>query len=170
MTLAIEWRAIPGFDGYEVSNDGQVKSLKFKKERIMRIGIWGKGYLSISLRVNGKYQRAYVHRLVASAFIGPSSMGVNHIDGDRRNNLVHNLEYCTQGDNVRHARDVLGRQIGGRSPGERNGNAKITDEQSVEIRELIDHGLPNREIALQLRVSHQTVSKIRHARAWTHTR
>ena len=63
------------------------------------------GYMQVGLSIDGKTATRYVHGLVAEAFLGlrPTGYDVNHIDGDKANNAVLNLEYCTRSENHRHA-------------------------------------------------------------------
>lgn len=101
-----EWRDIEGFEGYQVSNYGQVKSLNYRctgKEQILKQTTNKGGYKVIFL----KKKHCSVHRLVAQAFI-PNPDGksdVNHISGDKTDNTVFNLEWNTRQENVRHAFD-----------------------------------------------------------------
>lgn len=94
------WKPIKDFEGlYEISNLGKVKSLcavRWKREMIRNLAKDKDGYLTVNLKKNGKYYCKKVHRLVAEAFIpNPTSMPqVNHIDEDRANNLISNLEWC----------------------------------------------------------------------------
>lgn len=106
------WKDIKGYEElYQVSNLGRVKSLSrfaynhFTKERIMTPIITKKGYLQIRIRANCKAKGFKIHRLVAEAFI-PNPNGlpqVNHIDGNKQNNCVDNLEWCTCKENMQHA-------------------------------------------------------------------
>lgn len=87
------WKDIPGYDGkYQVSNFGQVKSLKYNKERILKPGLNTQGYYICVL--NNKTQR--IHKLVAIAFLGHIPNGykevINHIDNNPLNNHIDNLE------------------------------------------------------------------------------
>ena len=95
-----EWRAIQGFP-HEVSNFGRVR----RGPRLMKLGISPKGYERVSLWVGNAKRDAFVHRLVAEAFIGPCPVGkfVNHINGLKRRNWVWNLEYVTPRENTHHA-------------------------------------------------------------------
>ena len=110
------WRDVKGFEGYyAVSSNGNVKSLDriiqgkrcktHIKERVMRQYVGKDGYLSIQLFSGGKPITFKVHRLVAQSFLdNPDNLPeVNHIDGNKQNNTVDNLEWCTRGYNIRHA-------------------------------------------------------------------
>ena len=121
----IEWKPVKDFDGiYEVSNDGQVRSLdridcagRRLKGKVIRQSMAGKGYPHIPLNKDGKQFGRYVHRMVAEAFMGSQDgMEVNHINGDKTDNRVENLEWVSHADNIAHAeseglarRDELGR-------------------------------------------------------------
>ena len=98
---------IPGYEGvYRIRSDGKV----FKADGMeMRGNINSYGYHVVSLTKHGKKKDYKVHRLVAITFLpNPNDYEcVNHIDGDKLNNDVSNLEWCTKGHNNRHAREVL---------------------------------------------------------------
>lgn len=88
---------------YQVSNLGRVKSLRFNKEKILKQSINNNGYLTLCLSKNKKYKNLKVHKLVAIAFLNHVPCGykevVNHIDFDRTNNNVKNLEIVTAREN-----------------------------------------------------------------------
>lgn len=95
------WRTT-GFKGYSVSNEGQVR--RDSTRRILKQQS-SRGYPTVALSVNGKVTRTTVHRLVAIAFLS-NELGypeVNHIDEDKENNLVSNLEWCDRTHNNRHS-------------------------------------------------------------------
>ena len=108
------WLPIKDYPNYEVSNLGRVRALKYysnvtKKyyDRILVLKVktnrWGYNFVGISNR-NGRKSKI-VHRLVAETFI-PNVNGlreVNHIDGNKQNNRVENLEWCTRSQNLKHA-------------------------------------------------------------------
>lgn len=101
-----EWKPIKGYEGiYEVSNMGRVKSLHRSQGRILKQYTQDNGYVKVNLSKNGTHNTKRVHRLVATAFIpNPHNKPeVNHIDGNKENNNVDNLEWCTREYNVRHA-------------------------------------------------------------------
>lgn len=92
------WKNIDGTNGeYQVSNIGNVRSLKKNKIRQLKIFDNGYGYLRVSLNINGKIKSEKVHRLVAKAFIpNPNDYPcINHIDENKYNNNVNNLEWCS---------------------------------------------------------------------------
>lgn len=101
------WKEV--FDGkYQVSNKGRVKSMNYKctgKVRILKMTKDHKGYNRLTMRVNGKPKTIKAHRLVAQAFIpNPENKPqVNHMDGNKTNNLVQNLEWVTNYENAQHA-------------------------------------------------------------------
>lgn len=102
------WKDIQGYEGkYQVSNLGNVKSLNYnrtKKERILTPGKKTNGYLYVTLSKNGITKNFYVHKLVAYTFIeNPENLPeVNHIDEDKTNNCVSNLEFCDRKYNINY--------------------------------------------------------------------
>ena len=114
MTNEEEWRDVVGYEGlYQVSELGNIRSLPRLAMRsngkpltingkILSPGTDPKGYLRACL---GKHNTMKVHRLVAAAFI-PNPLNlpeVNHIDGNKQNNSIENLEWVSHADNVKHA-------------------------------------------------------------------
>lgn len=106
------WVDIEGYEGlYQVSNFGRVRSLdrigdngRIYKGVTKALSDNGRGYLQVNLKIKGKQRNLYIHRLVAQAFIpNPENKPeVNHIDGDKSNNFVSNLEWVTHVENVKH--------------------------------------------------------------------
>lgn len=96
------WKDIAGWEGlYQVSTCGRVKSLKYGKERILKQSKNSSGYLTVSLYIEGKTLSKVVHRLVAIAFIPnpENKIEVNHIDEDKKNNRLENLNWMTSKEN-----------------------------------------------------------------------
>ena len=118
------WKDIAGYEGlYQVSNFGRIKTVAhwqtysngdrhFYKERIRVPGVGPTGYLSI--RLGGRGREAGGHRFVAETFIpkAPGKNDVNHIDGNKSNNRVDNLEWVDRKENMRHCREVLKKESG----------------------------------------------------------
>lgn len=104
-----QWKPIQEFNGeYEVSNLGRVRSMKRyygMVGRIMPQTIQRKGYYAVTFHMNNKAYCRKVHRLVIEAFTpNPDSLPcINHIDGNKLNNHVSNLEWCTYQANMQHA-------------------------------------------------------------------
>lgn len=111
------WKPISGYEGlYEVSNLGRVRSLEFRngsgihrRVTIMSPTDNGHGYKIVGLSLNNKRRNHYVHRLVADAFIPNKDKlpVIDHIDHDRSNNIVTNLQWLTQRENVNRSRRLM---------------------------------------------------------------
>lgn len=123
--LKVEWKLIEGFDGiYSVSNYGEVRNNRTGK--LMKPSKNEKGYLHINLTKNGKRKAMRINRLVAQVFIpNPENKPqVNHIDFNRENNCVNNLEWVTAQENTQYS--VCNRKLSGQQKkrnnktGERN--------------------------------------------------
>jgi len=96
-----KWKPIEGFDDYEVSDLGRVRSLKFGKIRMMSLCDRGDGYVMTNLTQDGKRSRPKIHKLVLEAFVGPSfGLDAIHKDGDRKNNTLQNLRWGSKSANA----------------------------------------------------------------------
>lgn len=97
------WKDIEEYEGlYQISNFGNVKNKKNKK---IKEATHYHGYKYVMLSKNKKQKKKYIHRLVAQAFIeNPNNYKeVNHKDGNKENNYIDNLEWCTRSYNVLHS-------------------------------------------------------------------
>lgn len=134
-----QWKDIKGFEGaYMISTTGKVLSLPRpgtqQKEPILRsLSLTKDGYKKVRLIGNGKDVTARVHRLVAEAFVpNPDNLEtVNHIDGNKTNNNVENLEWADRHEQMYHAyKNNLKKPMRGTE----NANAKLTADQVSAIR------------------------------------
>lgn len=100
------WLPVPGYAGkYEVSDLGRVRSLLRHAPRILRYERTYEGYLRVELYLDGAWKKLRVHGLVLLAFRGQRLAGatVDHLDGDKENNRLSNLEYVSRKENIRRA-------------------------------------------------------------------
>ena len=130
------WKTIPNFSMYEASNFGRIRSLYTTvngEPLVMKTKVDKGGYVTISTMHDdyGRVKTTKVHRLVATAFIpNPDEKPqVNHIDGNKLNNRVDNLEWVTHKENFAHAT-----ANGLRPLGEEHGRHKLTWENVEYIR------------------------------------
>ena len=103
--LGIEvWKNIPEFESYQVSNLGNARSLNYGKERIIKQMIGGRGYYRLYLRKNKKSHTPLVSQLMAIAFLNHKPCGnkivVDHIDNNKLNNKLYNLQLITNRENT----------------------------------------------------------------------
>lgn len=110
--MAEQWRGIPGFPGYRVSDEGRVLSLKRRTPRILRVAEDAEGRPMVALRQGDRLVTRRVHVLMLLAFVGnrPDGAVIRHLDGDVRHNHLSNLAYGTHSENgfdaVRHGTHV----------------------------------------------------------------
>jgi len=134
----IEWKTIPDFSRYEASNTGLLRSNNYKrtgKTKVLKPAINPRGYPQTMLQKDdGTYSSKPVHYFVTRAFFGPrpQELTVDHIDGNKQNNTISNLEYVTRSENCKRAVKTGLWEI---KHGSKNGNSKITESQVKEIRD-----------------------------------
>ena len=130
------WRDIDGYEGkWQASNNGNIRSLdhvvrfgnnqRIAKGQVLKFNKHRSGYLLVHV---GK--KRTVHRIIATVFIpNPNNLPeVNHIDGNKTNNFVNNLEWCSRKENVKH--DI---RLSGKHKRKQRHN-KVTDLQMEEIK------------------------------------
>lgn len=103
-----EWKLLERIPHYEVSNKGNVRSLRFNKQKLLKPSETKDGYLLVCLSYNNKKYTSYIHRLVAEVFLDPpasNQLVVNHKNKKRQDNNVENLEWITVNDNFFHGLD-----------------------------------------------------------------
>jgi len=178
------WQDIIGYeDSYQISNKGLVRSKdRYRLKRWNKCGTLEKipykskllkgqishGYRIISLSQNGHKKQHYVHRLVAGAFIVNNSnkREINHIDGNKLNNELSNLEWVSSKENKAHCRKNHLQRI---AKGNDYSNAKLNDMIIKDILLLyrLDK-ISQRKIALKYNVCQQLISDIVNRKSWKH--
>lgn len=167
------WAPVRNHEGvYDVSADGQVMRVRYSlgstPGRVLKPHVTRDGYHQVRLYTGARDRSRWhkVHRLVADAFLGPCPIGyqVNHIDGDKGNNAVSNLEYVTAKQNIIHA-ERLG--LRPKRRGERHPMARLTAADVREIRRMSRAGhLHQRAIAARFGISESHAHRIIQRRAW----
>jgi DNA-binding XRE family transcriptional regulator len=145
---------IPNFEGkYAVEEDGTIWSFPkgtMKNLRKLKPRMRKNGYQAVVLCDGNKTHSFYVHRLVVMTFLGlVDKMDVNHKNGNRSDNRLENLEICTRSKNICHGMWV-----------NKNGEAKLTHEQSLEVKRLHMVGEKQTNIAKKFGVSKQVINYI----------
>ena len=164
------WRWIPGFIGeHEVSCEGEVRSWKIGRSKtsrsskistVLRPGPDRKGYLGVCLgsRSDGTRRTYKVHYLVLMAFVGPKPQGheAGHLDGNNRNNSVHNLKWITAKENTAHkwAHKTM--------------VTSLNKDAVLEIRRRASGGVRQATLAKEFLISPANVSLIVNRKAWGH--
>lgn len=122
------WAPVVGYEGlYEISTLGRIRSLSRRRSgrthnskgefffyttpKLLTPKLGSAGYMQVGLSKNGKAKTCHMHRMMAEAFIQNTNnyAQVNHIDGNKANFALENLEWCTPSQNGKHAYNVLGR-------------------------------------------------------------
>ena len=175
----MKWQSISAYEGmYKISNTGIVASLdryiphpksgeSLIKGRILTIQTDANGYKYIHLNKSGKSKAFKIHVLVARAFIkNPKGHPfVNHKDGNKANNNVTNLEWCTQSENEKHAHSIGLKN----HKGENHPISQFSNEQILEVRRMFEKDkLSQREIGRKMNMNYKTVHKIVHRQRWAH--
>lgn len=159
------WKEIPKYeDLYKVSNLGRIKN---KQNKIL--GISKNGYSRISLNNKGS-KTLLIHRLVMLAFKPEEyfeGAEVNHKNGIKNDNRLENLEWCTRGENNKHAiRTGLRKKL--ILVGIENKNSKLKDTDINKIKELYKENKTQVEIAKIFNVNRMTIHRILNNKSWTH--
>jgi len=155
-------KAIVGFDKYLVTESGEV--INSRTGRVLKFDINSCGYRRVTLSQDSKVERFFVHRLVALHYLpNPSKSGVvNHKNGNKLDNNMENLEWCTPSENRLHAFAV-----GLCKGGEDHHNAKITVKDVIKVCELIQEGQGRGDVLRQVPVvSKATFDDIRRRKTW----
>jgi uncharacterized protein YlbG (UPF0298 family) len=176
------FKTIPSFPDYLVSNFGRVKTKSRKlrythavtkkehfrqsSERFLKVQFNNlTGYKFYQLYLNKKMHNKTIHQLVADAFLkkDKSHDTVNHKDGNKHNNTVDNLEWCTNKYNHEHAT-----KTGLKPKGERVGTSKLTENSVHAIKWFLKKGVSHSELSKAFKVSRSNISQIAENKQWKH--
>jgi hypothetical protein len=170
-----EWRDIPNCPGYQASPCGQIRSTERRvifvdgrsrvfPGRVLRQGNHSAGYMSVAI---GKNNTRTVHTLIAETFIGPANgRWVNHKNGNKRDNRVENLEWCSPSDNQRHA---VAAGLCPKPPLKRGTDqhkAKLDEEKVRQIRAQYANGAGIARLAREHGVGESTVRHVVQRNTW----
>jgi len=168
------WRPIPNWDNYFVSDKGRVLSTKqtkpkikaqtkrkYKKCKTERIN-----YL-IQLSSNNKTKTYFVHRLVLEAFVGPCPVGceASHLDGDSSNNNLENLKWETHKENMDRKK-----KHGTNLTGSKNPFSVLNEEKVKQIKKLLKNGHGVGEVSMIYGVSFSAIQHIKSGYSWKHVK
>lgn len=174
------FKEVPGFSDYEVSNYGRVRTREryirythavtgeehFRKttERLLKVYFNNlTGYKFVQLYLNKKSKNKNIHRLVAETFLD-KAIGldyVNHKDGNKHNNAVGNLEWCTNEYNHEHAK-----LTGLIASGSRVGTSVLTERCIYAIKKMLSDGFSHGKIADFFGVTRSTITLINTGKTW----
>lgn len=173
------WAPIPDYEGiYEASSFGRIRSLdrmvtlrhrngklmqRLKKGRVLAPGIGVHGYQNVALSEGGNAVSKSVHVLVAAAFLGPRPDGLDvaHGNGCRTDNRIDNLRYASRTENIHEQFTHGTKPVGEDCP-----NAKLSNEDVLEIVRLRRSGIGPGAIGRQFGVPSYHVSHIMSGRQW----
>jgi len=173
-----EWRPVVGYEGvYEVSNFGNVVRVSSCTGKPCRKPLkkeLRKGYRSFTLSMDGTTKHVLAHRETWKAFVGsiPDGMQINHKDGDKDNPHLTNLEVVTPSENKLHSY----RELGASKPippasgkkGSENLNARLTEQDVINIRRIIASGETQDAVARIYNVNQTQISRIVLRKSWAH--
>lgn len=167
-----DWSIYPENTNYAVSKDGRIIRVSDKNSGIAfkELKQYQKDghYFSVTLFRDGKRRTTMVHKMVVEAFIRPvpKGMHVNHIDGNKSNNVLSNLEIVTPKQNMKHAAE---NGLITYLHGENHGSSKLTQKQVDEMRsKYVPYKYTARMIADEYGISYKWANTILNGRAWNY--
>ena len=170
------WLTIPSHGFYEVSDEGEVRSIDRIIERrgkparlagkVLKPLKHSQGYAMVALNAGS---RQLVHSLVMETFVGPrpKGMDINHKNGDKKDNRLENLEYCSRSQNMTHAVKTGLMPPPPLKRGTAQHLNKLTENQVREIRKWSSEGGGTAQIARHYNVGESTVRNILKGNSWS---
>lgn len=162
---------IPSAPGYLASRCGQIISKRGYEEKTLKPCKHSAGYQHVNIkREDGRFRTSLIHRLVLEAWVGPCPVGAvtNHKNGDKTDNRLENLEYCSQSENMAHACRM---GLSPKPPTRRGTNApkaKLCEQEVLALRELAAKGATIKDLASAFGITPSTASKIVLRQTWKH--
>lgn len=158
-------KPIQGYENrYLITSYGRVWSIR--THRWLKYSVPSNGYAQVGLSLNNKCTNYMIHRLVAKTFLQKpiNKDYVNHIDGNKLNNCVNNLEWVTRSENEKHA---FANKLKKPTRGELSGQSKLTWEQIKIIRQMYnEQHYSTRQIAKIFNVGKSTIQSITSNHTW----
>ncbi len=166
------WKPVGGWDGYDISNYGRVRSWRLGKSgrssepRIRKLHADYSGHFRAQLSRNGRLHSFFVHRLVIQEFVEPCPPGLTdcaHLDGNPGNNHVSNLKWTTRQENCLH------KNLHGTMPrGESRMVGKMNEERVMSLRRQFRDGGSVRKLMIQFNISESVCRGILKGHEWKH--
>ena len=162
------WKIIPFEVNYEVSQNGEVRNATTKHIKSLRKS--ERGYLRVTLYPSGKTYS--IHRLVAITWLDNNNKlpSVNHKDGNKLNNKVSNLEWCTPKENTRHAIDVIKTMIPVNWIWDKNPLVTLDYGLVYSIKYGVLNKLSAKTLAMMFGLREETFRKILRNETWDHVK
>jgi hypothetical protein len=155
---------IKGYEGYyTINSDGVIRNVHGKALSVHKRP---DGYMQVGLTRDGKRKSYLTHRLIAEAFVSNDEglTEVNHMNGDKADNRIENLEWCSRAQNTKHAYDTGLRKVG---KGNIKGHKLVESDVSL-MKALFKAGSGNQLLATLFGIHSNTVSNIRNNHKWAH--
>ena len=166
------WKQIEEYPNYEISSHGRCRNIS--RNTILKQSNKSKSndsYIVYTLYNSYGHKQMYAHRLVAMAFIENKNTlnnEINHIDGNKLNNNITNIEWCGRIHNITHSwKNNLAKPHG--QKGSKNANAKLNECDIVKIRYLLNIKSIY-DIAVEYKVDKSTIEKIKWNKTWKHVK
>ena len=166
------WKPVVGYSGYEVSNQGHVRSWwngrwgKLTEPKKLNPTINRNGYAVVNLTKDGKIKQVYVHRLVLEAFVGPCPDEMEGLHGENgpSDNSLNNLSWGTKSQNMMdRVRD------GTDNRGEKHPLHKVKDSDIENMISQLESGMTQKEVADTFGINQSHVSRIKSGKSRGHS-